>query len=436
MAAPLEESFVFWETMRTDLFAAKKSSLTKKDENIYKLAVDKFFELATRQFMDPLEDSFSQQLIKDKKKLQRQAQLLAPGCGYEARKFVTDAIANARREYSATAAAMNIGRYYLPIIEAHFESPIGQYIQAIHDTESRGVLTLTQEMRELGMDIPNDRAVKMKIAAISKKITLAFDKTVESVVQAVKALNKKDKPLTDKQLEALFAQNTPQKKEKKSSVATVEGASNQQFFEKNPLKELQENSEMQEISTSLIEKTIRVDRRVYRWWKAGDEVDFKEIRGFSDRINGVRVFQYKYLDKNALQEQFTHHSFPGLQTVFDDERRRQNYTFPTDRGFGVFCLLIQGSKKLHGNIYFGIDQNKIYHMQFVPLTNAKTYENLKTEALSLTKVSLEDQEDSQEPYQIQGNCTWEVRGQNLVVVFNKELYPHHPQLHLHQIFSD
>ncbi|NGX42661.1 MAG: hypothetical protein K940chlam7_00942 [Chlamydiae bacterium] len=164
-----------------------------------------------------------------------------------------------------------------------------------------------------------------------------------------KTKNRKKKKARGKEKQPVVAQKTPDVQEKKQGAV--------------PASISLEEARGQYLASIFLRKKMAELSRVTQRWKTTDP---EKTRHFEDKnAAGDVVCRYKKHSDQEITQQRAQHYLPGTERILADPKDRRIYSFPTDRGAGMFAklMLVDGPK--FGILYFGIGEGEvIFHKYF------------------------------------------------------------------------
>lgn len=161
-----------------------------------------------------------------------------------------------------------------------------------------------------------------------------------------------------------------------------------------------------EFMVSFHQKSISEAFRVFRWQEKNPD----NIREFTDRDKtGKVVKKYAYLDNEEIARQRTFHYLPGCEQLLN-KKYRDIYTFPTNKGCGVYASLFLDDQEWAGFLYFGEGKQdqKVYHKYF----ESNSYET--KDLISYFKDTEEIEEKEEE------NGIWKSEKETFITEINEE----------------
>jgi hypothetical protein len=197
--------------------------------------------------------------------------------------------------------------------------------------------------------------------------TLEADKNLAAFLSDLdKEAKPKQKLKTQKKAKQVHAPQNKSKKEeavpnKKEGTAVRATKSKKK---KGPSQKISGQKLRHEFVSTLYKIGTKEDCRVTQRWITQDP---EIIRQFWDRNkHGDLVQRYLGMSDEKIEVQRAFHYLPGIEKILVNTDHRRIYTFPSDKGYGIFAELIVNKENYNGTIYFGIgmEDKVVFHKYF------------------------------------------------------------------------
>ena len=228
------------------------------------------------------------------------------------------------------------------------------------------------------------KQIKGKGAKTTAKVATAIKETFQEI---------KDGPKIPPQEISNTSSASLQKDLEKTNVLKSPGKIKNPGVQPKILKKEQILQARTEFMFPLHQRKILETSRVIRW-RIQNPV---KIREFTDRDKDGRIVKkYAQMNDAEIARQRIFHYLPGPEQLLG-ENYRTAYTFPTDKGCGVYASLFLQDEEWSGFLYFGEGNKdrKVYHKYF----EMKPYETKDFIACFKDKEEIEEREDGNEKWE-------------------------------------
>lgn len=194
----------------------------------------------------------------------------------------------------------------------------------------------------------SDQAMAAAIAASEK----AFNNLQKEEAAAAKKKKKRTKNVKNN--------SSTTNPEDELPTALLEATSTPQTNKSLPIspQELSKNTRRKLCQNWIKTTNYSFDPRVKRWGTN----NFGKIRGFTDK----GLYKYQDRSKEDLKKLKFYHYPIGTEKFLNEI-----FSFPTETGAGMYCRFKQDGQSTYGVIFFGINENRIYHMFFEEMDEAR-----------------------------------------------------------------